>query len=700
MSPNPTNVFQFPGFAHRVHLDFETRSEINLMTAGAHRYAEHDSTQVLVLCWSVDDGEIIEEWLPHEAPMPSHLHEILTDPCVAKVAFNAAFERLILKHCCGVDVPIKEWRCTMVASYYMGFAGGLDAILAAIGLEKKDRRGNSLKQKFSKPAPKNHKVDWYTPGNSPVEFREFVEYCRQDVKVERQLLIWLSKYPMMPSWDWDRYALDQRINDRGVSMSSAMARGALALWGAEKARLAAEIQAATGLAKVTRDPFLMWLTEQGVSTDNLQKDTLEALLADDATPPAVRDAIKMWIQKEAKAISKYTAVLNGLCDDGRARGMFQFKGASRTDRTSGRRIQLQNLKRAFALMQEIPGVVDAIRDGDAPQLQEVSGKTVGDALGGAIRHVIRAPEGMELVVCDLTSIESVVLGWLTYCDKIDETFRSGRDSYRLFATRYYNIEYDQVTKEQRSFSKPPVLGCGYMLGARGLIAYAEGYGVNMTDAQAKTAVDTFRQMYPEIPKFWTWIINTVKYVIRSGVSVTGYRLRIERDDDFMRIWLPSGRALSYYQPTVTSRPAPWAHYSPGPQAQGLSVDEIRASGKHDLLLESAGLLTADKYIDAVSYMGQNDKAQWARVYAHAGLFTENIVQSLAMDILFNGLTLAERAGLSPVLQVHDEIGCEEPASEAAARLDTLKQCMTAPPPWAQGMWLGAAGYTCKYYTKD
>ena len=660
-------TFQWPGFQHRLHLDYETRSACDLRKAGVHKYAKDPSTCVLMLGWAVDESAV-QLWLPHREPMPPYLREALLHPQVAKTAFNATFERIITRDVLQIDVPLEQWRCTMVAAFYLGFAGDLDQILSEIGLPSKDARGSRLINLFSSPAPKNHKVDWYTYANRPQEFQEFCEYCHQDVTVERQLLHWLAQYPMMQRWDWDRYALDQKINDRGVPVDLAMAEGAIKLWENERKDLTSKLSLITGLSNPTRGPMLNWLQLNGVSVTDLQKTTLEAEFEENHSPQ-VKDAINLWGQREAKAVSKYTAVLSGAGADARVRGMFQFKGASRTDRTSGRRLQLQNLKRAYAEKHVVPHIAGAISQADAVLLKLLSGRNIANALGGAIRHVICASEGKTLAVCDLTSIESVVLGWIACCPLIDETFRAGRDSYKVFASKYYRIPYEEVTKAQRSFSKPPVLGCGYMLGWRGLIAYAEGYGVEMTQDEAQNAVNTFRGMYPEIPRFWYWLYDAIKNVIRTGLTTQGYRLRIERDEDFLRIWLPSGRALSYFKPAVQTRLAPW--------------DE-----------------DGTQFVDNVSYMGMNDKNQWVRIFAHAGLFTENIVQSISMDILFNGLENAEAAELDPVIQVHDEIGCEVDEGTAESSLQKLQQGMTNPPSWARDMWLGAAGYIFPHYTKD
>lgn len=697
-------AFQFPGFTRRLHMDYETASELDIKV-GAHKYAARHSTRILMLGWSVDDGHV-NMWQPHLEPTPpDELVQLLQDPTVCKIAFNAQFERLITWHCMGIEVPIEQWRCTMVAAYYLGFAGGLDNILKAIGLEQKDSKGKQLINTFCKPAPKNHKASHYDWTNKPVEWQLFVGYCIQDVKVERQLLHFLSRFPMMHGWDWTQWFVDQQINDRGVLMDLDMSYAAIEMWDVEKKALTDDLAEATRLVKVTRDPFKQWMVDTfGFELENLRKDYLESLLHKKQLPPEAEPFIKLWAQKEGKAVSKYTAVINSSCDDDRARGLFQYKGASRTDRAGGRRIQLQNLKRAFvdAGQHNIDLLVSAIKTKATKLLSWMYSMSVSEILGGSIRHVIMAPEGKTFAVCDLTSIESVVLGWVTQCKTVDDTFREGKDTYKQFASNYYGIPYDDVTKAQRTFSKPPVLGCGFMLGAKGLIAYAEGYGVDMTKEQAKNAVDTFRNMYPEIVAFWKWVYDSVMAVTQSYQTIEGYNLRIERDQDFVRIWLPSGRAISYYHPEVREREAPWRNLTPKAEAAapGLEYEGWIAAGWTDHRLLEEGYMRPIQIIKNFCYMGQNDKNQWVRCFAHAGLITENIVQSIAGDFLWNGIMRATAEGLPVVIHVHDEIVAEVPVETAGRDLETLERCMTAAPDWAPDMWLGADGYILNRYTKD
>lgn len=688
-------------FNRRVHLDFETFSEEDIRRTGAHRYAAHESTEVLMLYWAIDDGPI-SGWIPEDSPvMPQELVQALRDPACAKFAFNATFERLIFRHVLNMEIPIEQWRCTMVASYYLGFVGGLDMVLQQSGLQsRKDPRGQQLINTFSKPAPRNHHAERYTSRNKPVEWEEFKQYCYNDVKVERELFHFLNSYHTMPEWDWERYRLDQIVNDRGAFADIKMAEGAFAIWETEKARLAQELRELTGLERISRGPFLKYLQDWGLPVETTQKAELLALMVSSFATEEIREIISLWIEREGKAASKYAAVTRGACKDGRVRGMFQFKGASRTDRTAGRRLQLQNLKRSVASDAQIPYLVSAIESGNAELLRMVAPEGVSSVLGTSIRHVIQAPPGRSLVSYDLASIESVVLGWLSQCERVMETFRRGRDTYKVFAVEYFNQAYEEISRDQRNFSKPPVLGCGYMLGWKGLIAYAEGYGVEMSEEDARRAVSTFRGMYPEISNFWTWIYDAIKYVIKTGDQLEGYRLTIDLKEDFLRIWLPSGRALSYFKPGVSARIAPWTEIR-DQNGEEVDLNLLRQTFQvSDEELVRMGWASSNDLIENVSYMGTNLAGQWTRTFAHAGLFTENIVQSIALDILKDAISRMHQVGLEVVMEVHDEVVVEVDDAYVEWAKQEMHKALTQLPPWAPDLWLGADGYVSKFYKSD
>src|SRR5699024_12694060 len=93
-------------------MDFETYSELDIRRTGAHKYAKHGSTEVLMLYYAFDDEEPLG-WLPEESPvMPQPLVEALRDPRCATTAFHAALERLIVTHALTLDISQDRWRST------------------------------------------------------------------------------------------------------------------------------------------------------------------------------------------------------------------------------------------------------------------------------------------------------------------------------------------------------------------------------------------------------------------------------------------------------------------------------------------------------------------------------------------------------------------------------------------------------------
>lgn len=243
---------------------------------------------------------------------------------------------------------------------------------------------------------------------------------------------------------------------------------------------------------------------------------------------------------------------------------------------------------------------------------ELMHDNVMDVVASTVRAGITAPPGKMLVVSDLSSIESRVLGWMSDCHWINSTFAEGKDTYRKFGMEIFHKEYDEITKQERNFCKPPVLGCGYMLGATGLIRYADSMGVEMTGKEAKHAVRTFRGLCPEISDtdngMWKHLINMCKVVTETGTTLSGYKVTISRDNQFLFITLPSGRNLHYYQPQV--------------QPKTITIVDPETGEERKWETE------------AVTYMGKHEETfKWCRISTHGGKLTENIVQGISRDIL-------------------------------------------------------------------
>lgn len=719
-----------------LHLDYEGLSEVDLTARGLDVYAKHPSTKLLLAGWALDEDDPNVWDIVDGQRIPGDLKEALRDPSVRIWAFNAQFERWLTneKLCpmLGIDpLPVERFYCSQVLSYMFSFTGGLGDVNAQMGAAKDRSKladGKRLIRMFcmpNKPTKKQPFV-WRDRHSDPEDWDIFAnQYLPQDVLGERDIKTKLLRYSVLEE-EWDAYHLDQIINDRGLPMNRTFIVNALEMAERRKAELISEMRERTGVDNPnSRDQLLPWLQDRGYPFDDLQKDTVSKVLKaeqDDVRggflrPPWMlhlpsnytsasldavgrvvgdhlltqecRDILVMRQSASRTSTTKYQAALDGLLDDdNRLRHCFQFAGASRTNRWAGRKIQPQNLPRTPKFLEpedhidfdRLDYTNDLILTGNYSLLSLFTGEPM-DAIAGCVRSSITAPEGKKLVVCDLSSIETVTIGWLTGCERLLNVFRNGLDAYKDFATAMYGVEYAQVTKAMRTIAKPGVLGSGYRLsggqlkdGKRtGLWGYAENMGVDMTVEQAQEITTTFRETYKEIPKAWYAIEDAIVKCLRTGRKTTWSFLEFEVKKPFLRVRLPSGRYMWYYK---------------------AKVDSYEMEGRYGPYLKWS-----------ISYMGiDQDTKQWQRIESHGGKFIENFVQAIARDILLLGLKAAHAAGFTLIGHVHDEIISEEDLDDQEHTYEKLRYLMSEylirTVEWLSTMPLGAAGYEALVYRKD
>ena len=205
--------------SRHLNLDIETYSTEDLPSVGAYKYAAAPGFRVLLCGYAWDGGPVHLCDLTRDA-LPDDVAQALTDPSVAKHAFNAAFERVCLSAHLGLPegtyLDPRQWRCTMVAAAYWGASGSLKQVGGFLGVEmRKDAAGTRLINKFSKPQARpvpREGEDW----------ERFKAYCIRDVECEMEIA---SKLPdPLPAQEQLAYVIDQRINDRGVLVDGELAR--------------------------------------------------------------------------------------------------------------------------------------------------------------------------------------------------------------------------------------------------------------------------------------------------------------------------------------------------------------------------------------------------------------------------------------------------------------------------------------------
>lgn len=696
-----------------VSLDWESASEIDLKARGLDVYTAHPSTRLLMGAYAFDSGRV--EHFEGGRP-PAELREALLDPAVDKHAFNAQYERVFTRRVLKIKTPYEGWYCSMALAYSQSFTGTLDQVGKQIGLpfdKQKLAGGKRLINLFCKPQRITSKqpIAWRDRLTDPEDWDEFCDYNIQDVEAERAIWNRLARFPHPPE-EWDLYWLDQRINDRGLPIDLVFVRNAIQMVAKRKAELKELAQDLTGLANpFSNDQILPWLKARGYRFNDLQKATVKKVLLEheegecEIDEAAVK-ALKLRSQAVRTSTAKYNALERAVGPGDRFRFGFQFKGASRTGRWAGRRLNPQNLTRtpgeiepdekAFPEKPDylLETVTEAIRRNDYGELKLLAEEPM-NFLAGTVRSAIRAPEGYELRVCDLSAIETCVIAWLAGCERMLNVVRSGKDPYKDFGTELYGVPYDQITKPQRTNSKPAVLGAGYRLGGgdlkdgkrTGLWGYAESMGINLSKEESGRAVRLFRETYPEYPKLWFALEDAAKQAMarpnfkvrpiirREGEAPFKVPVAFEYVKPYLTIILPiknpSGvhRRLYYHLPRIQKRTMTWPD-------GGTTVKE------------------------GLSYMGQPQGTKlWTRIDTHGGKTTENIVQAIARDILAMGMKRAADAGFNLIGHVHDELIALQRRLDNFFTSDRLREFMVQEILGLEDLPLGSSADDITFYRK-
>jgi DNA polymerase len=696
----------------KVHLDYETFSEVNLKETGLSVYSKHDSTEVLMCAYAFDDGPV-KQWIPAEGEdMPEDLLEALTDPRIEKWAWNAPFEMAITAFVLGIDVDVTQWRCAMVLAMHQSLPGKLEKAAVVVGLpedKQKDRKGAALMRKFSfprKPTKRDARTRnlWHSDFES---WNGYLAYNVQDVVTERAVCKRL--YPM-PWSEWELWFMDQAINAAGLPVNRRMINNAIKIYeealGSVESGTGAfgEMAEITGLANPNSNTQLLpWLQEHGYPFDDMVAAHIKVALeyferrpdhwADEdwqryRSSNSLHRILELRQQVSLTSIKKYYALQKATDEDDCVRHVLQMNGASRTGRYAGRIYQPQNLKRPLPRFEDYQETLAKhVEECTLEELKLVHGN-VFDVLASSLRPVAQAPEGMVFVDADLNAIENRVLGWLSGCTKILDVFHQNQDPYIAFASYLYETPYDLLwheykvlkDKSKRTIAKPGTLGAGYGMGAgqqkvnnktgeieaTGLLGYAWGMGVKQfTEEDAKHSIDTFRREFSEVKDLWYAMERAAKKCVRTGRPTRCGFVRFIRKGPYLCMILPSGRPLYYLKPRLEMRKTPWG--------------EVK---------------------ETLTYEGMNDKRQWVRIHTTPGKIVENADQAISRDLLVHGMKLAVARGLDIRLHVHDQIISLEDERGAEKKLETLIDCMGDVPDWAPGLPLGSEGHFTKFMVKD
>jgi DNA polymerase len=427
-----------------------------------------------------------------------------------------------------------------------------------------------------------------------------------------------------------------------------------------QAQLDNECVSLTGCKPSERAKLLAWINKKipHEPMKDLTAETVSKMLQCNIFP-VIKRVLELRQEGSQTSVAKYAKMME-IQREGKIRNTLVYHGASTGRWASRGGLNLQNIARPTISEDEINEAIPV-----------VFGSGVGSMLqlSSLVRSAIVAPPTKTFVDVDFSSIENRVGVYLAgQTDKV-ELFRKGLDEYKVFASEsLYRVPYDQVTKDQRQVSKSAVLGAMFGQGAKGLVKYAEGMGVKLSEGQAKNAVDGYRSSYAKVKLLWslceTAAIDAVQNPgngFRAGDKIV---MKVGKGALWMQ--LPSGRLICWQRPQLELLTTPW-----GSEKLGVTVHSQNTYTR-----------------------------QWTRNPLIGSSIFQSAVQGTARDFLANAMLNLELNGYDIINSIHDEVLLlvDEDKAEEALENDVMP-IMTTPPKWAPDFPLAAEGWVSKRYKK-
>jgi DNA polymerase len=642
-----------------LYLDTETYSSVDISKAGAFKYMEAPDFEILLLpyAWNDEPVRVLDLFDPEDRQELPDIIAGLLDPNVLKIAHNNPFERGAYRRQFGHYLPPEEWDDTMILCAMNGLPMSLEAAGEALNLpQQKLKEGKALINYFCKPCKPTIANGGRTrnlPHHAPDKWARFKEYAKGDVVAMRYIHKRLARFPI-PDWERRVWALDARINERGVLIDPELVASAVAVDEAFREEHTAEMQRLTHLDNPNSVAQLKdWLEGVGVSVDSLDKATV-ADLRDTVPDPTTRRVLELRQLLGKTSTKKYEAMTAAACDDLRVRGLLQYYGAGRTGRWAGRLVQVQNLPQNH--LDQIDKVRELVRDRDLETLELIF-DNVPDVLSQLIRTAFVAKPGHTFLVSDYAAIEARVIAYLAGEKWRMEVFANGGDIYCSSASQMFKVPVEKhgINGHLRQKGKIAELACGYGGGPGALRAFGADK-MGLTNQEMQEIVTQWRQASPTIPRFWRDTEDAARKALENpGRTYTlPCGVKYQRDADALRCRLPSGRILSYWSARLED--------------------------------------------GSITFMGQNQTTRkWETMDTWGGRLVENIVQAYARDCLAVALLRLDEAGYKITFHVHDEIIAEAPEG---SRWEDMAEIMGRPIDWAPGLLLRGDGYATKFYMKD
>jgi DNA polymerase bacteriophage-type len=723
----------------RLFLDTETRSRTDI-SDGTDRYTRDAECLIVTYAFETGPAQIWEPW--RDPIPPQDLWLALHHKETQLVAHHAAFDRLILDRCLNIPTLPDRWMCSMAAANAHGLPGSLEKLGEICGLEPDKLKlvdDKGLIDTFCVPQRATNR--FIEPWEMPNEWERFCRYAIRDTESLRALFGRLPTHNYVGA-NLRSWQLDQLVNERGFGFDRALATAAVGFLADAKVQSDMVVNTTSGgevHAATQRNRLLKYLQKTcGIDIESLRASEVRDYLERDDLDPIVRTLLEQRLEAAKSSGSKYRRGLELVGPESRIRHWCRWSGAGRTGRHVGRGFQPHNLARPAMSVRRPEGHAHAgrieLEPVKAAYIDDVvipaiyRGKLAGLEMGAfeaatcALRHVIVAAPGNEIMAGDFKNIESVITAWLAgegvqlaaFGAAFADPKNKSLDVYRIIAGKMLGKPPEDVTDVERQMGKVAILAFGFGGGVAALVNMALGYQLDLDPLPAIVLPTATPEQLAKAKKAW-WrafllgedfelpcnvymACDVLKQAFRTANSAidqmrkdvdtavkaavgkadgTVYhvaRCKIFCNRSFLVIELPSGRRLLYASPR-------------------LQTEEIKDP--------DGGKPWISTYVTYSTVRGRG----WMRERAWGGLFVENIVQACANDILRAAMlrvhqdtlsvsaihqylqTLPTEARTAISLHVHDEVCLDIP--KGSYPLERFRDTLIQRPPWALDLPIAA-----------
>lgn len=663
---------------HMRGLDFETYGERNLPVVGLDNYLSDPRFRSLV-------AAIVYR---HNGAIVKQSFDFVNDFGAARafrnaiyrqelIAHNASFERGVLRatmlghvspiydsaviaRCMGADSHLEKAAPQLLDNVVKMEVG--KRLIRKFSIPRED--GTSLVEEMAAAGTLATDPDWLL----------FMEYCEQDALAS--LLIGEEYLSFIPTKEWRYEALTQSMNDEGWRVDlvavEEMQRRYLENQAAALAAFRVQLDPKGELNFNSTPQLIKWCKERGIKAVSFDEAHVEKLYTKlytklvgmDSGDPKYEKYMQVQQMLYTKktiggsSLTKLQKILNLVGEDSILRNQYMHVGAGQSYRTSGRGVQMQNLKR-----------LSEIADMD-----ELSEDTSGDwdnaKLAENVRQVFTArnPKG-ALIVGDFKSVESRGLAFIAGAHWKTKAFREEKDMYKVLAEQIYHVKYEDVTKEQRQAGKVGELSCGYGAGSGAVQAFAEKMGVVMSEDDASKLVKDWRSVNPEVVQLW----SELDRLLHEGLSTGSAYLR-------------TVEGLNILVHTINT-PASLKTQHPG--AKSLELQVLLPGGEHYLNRVFQGCYVRGRNVCYYKPSSNQGGALWSAFFMdpktkqrrfydiYGGKLAGILTQSFCRELFFSSMEnvhqwTSRMPGLTLIGQFHDELVVDYDPDLCSLALDEVK----------------------------